>query len=274
MSQEAAVVQQSAASAVAQPQQHRNRRFLLTSSSAAAAETQAAVQEAVDDAATGDFVDVSAVAEAAEDDSNLEMDNVEPLDEEDHRRRSRRSLLQAQPNVVEVEAPKWAKSSAAAAAAAAPATAKASSAKTAASSKAGPSSSSSSSSDALVNVFAATDKKVEPSNDAPVLTLPKLEIPIGGTVFALPELPLGRLTAFAPGPAPVARAPMVQVGDLSAPDAPVGTGESGVKISNPFAPEQSVSVGVPEKAAPEAAAAAKPVAAAAAAAKPVAAGRK
>lgn len=272
MSQEAAAVQQpqqpATAAAVPQPQQRNNGRALFSSPAVAhSSSTKAAVQEAVDDAATGDFVDVSAIGseEAAEDESDLEMDTVEPLDEEDHRRRrssSRRSLLEATapPTVIEVEAPKFGK-------AAAPAKAKTA----ASSSKTGPSSSSSSS-DALFNIF-ATDK-VEPSNERPVLTLPKLEIPVGGSVFALPELPLGRLTAFAPGPAPIARAPVVQVGDLSAPDAPMGTGTSGVKISNPFAPEQNVSLGVPEKA--EKAAAVAPVAAAttASAAKPVAAGRK
>ncbi len=53
----------------------------------------------------------------------------------------------------------------------------------------------------------------------------------------------GAGAAGAPTSAP---SPIVQVGDLSSPDTPVGQGASGLKLTNPFAPGQAVTISSPE----------------------------
>lgn len=69
-------------------------------------------------------------------------------------------------------------------------------------------------------------------------------------MFALPELPLNRLTEYVPGPAVAPKAPLLTVGDVSPQGAPIGTGATGVKVANPFAPGDSVTLSTPEKPAP------------------------
>ena len=48
------------------------------------------------------------------------------------------------------------------------------------------------------------------------------------------------------------------MGDVSPQDAPMGAGATGVKLANPFAPGDSVTLSQPEKAAPVAPVAAEP----------------
>lgn len=68
------------------------------------------------------------------------------------------------------------------------------------------------------------------------------------------------MTAHSPGPAPAAKAPLLTVGDVSPEGAPLGAGASGVKLTNPFAPADSVELSRPEAPALPAAAPKAPVA--------------
>ena len=84
----------------------------------------------------------------------------------------------------------------------------------------------------------------------------RLTEPVPGPAGA-PLFSLGGGGAASPAGAPASSgpAPIVQVGDLSSPDTPVGQGASGLKLTNPFAPDQAVTISSPEKPAGEGAAA-------------------